>query len=235
MPEPDRAIIRGPTTEEPTMQILVAVILPLSLLLLAAACDGDKSGSNKPIPPQDSKSRPTTGPTPAQPGKADSPVVKLETTEGTIMLELNRKKAPISVENFLNYVRKGHYEGTTFHRVIPDFMIQGGGMTEDGREKPTEKPIKNEASNGLTNSRGTLAMARRPPPDSATCQFFINVVDNGYRLDYAIPATGGGYCVFGKVQDEASMKVVDAIRYTPTEGSVPKKTVKITKATIISE
>ena len=161
------------------------------------------------------------------------PVVKLETSEGTIMLELNRVKAPKSVENFLNYVRKGFYEGTVFHRIIANFMIQGGGITENGTQKPTEKPIQNGADNGLTNVRGTLAMARLPDP--ATAQFFINVVDNGNLNHKGKTDQGWGYCVFGKVQDEASMKVVDAIRNTPVSGSSPLKPIKITKATIVSE
>ena len=140
------------------MHILMTLCVPCLLLMLAAGCDESKPAGG--TPPQDAKSRPTTGPSAAKTGKADMPVVKLETSEGTIMLELNRVKAPKSVENFLNYVRKGFYEGTTFHRIIANFMIQGGGMTEDGGQKPTDKPIQNEADNGLTNVRGSLAMAR---------------------------------------------------------------------------
>jgi cyclophilin family peptidyl-prolyl cis-trans isomerase len=219
------------------MQTLITILIPLAILFMMAACDGAKpanaQGSGG---PQDAKSRPTTGPTAEKPGKADNPVVKLETTEGAITLELDRKKAPITVDNFLSYVRKGHYDGTVFHRIMSNFMIQGGGMTEDGRQKDTDKPIKNEASNGLSNARGTIAMARTNDPNSATSQFFINVVDNS-KLDYG-GMTGAGYAVFGKVKDEASMKVVDAIKMTPTTGpekSTPTRTVKITKATIISE
>jgi peptidyl-prolyl cis-trans isomerase A (cyclophilin A) len=215
------------------MHILMTIVLPCLVLMLAAGCDESKPASGD--TPQDAKSRPTTGPSAAKTGKADMPVVKLETSEGTIMLELNRIKAPKTVENFLNYVRKGFYEGTTFHRVIANFKIQGGGQTENGALKPTDKPIENEASNGLSNVRGTIAMGQIPGNQhSATSQFFINVVDNS-RLDYGSRSSPEGYCVFGKVQDEASMKVVDAIRNTPVSGSTPVKPIKITKATIVSE
>jgi cyclophilin family peptidyl-prolyl cis-trans isomerase len=109
-----------------------------------------------------------------------SPVVVMETSEGTIEVELNPEKAPVTVENFLKYVKKGHYDGTIFHRVIKGFMIQGGGMTAQMEQKKTEAPIKNEGGNGLKNDRGTIAMARTSDPNSATAQFFINVVDNGF-------------------------------------------------------
>ena len=138
--------------------------------------------------------------------------VKLTTTMGDIVLELNREKAPISVENFLKYVEAKHYDGTIFHRVIPTFMIQGGGFTSDMEQLQTEAPIKNEWQNGLSNVRGTIAMARRGnQPDSATNQFFINVQDNA-GLD--LPRDGAGYAVFGKVI--AGMDTVDAIRIVPT-------------------
>jgi peptidyl-prolyl cis-trans isomerase B (cyclophilin B) len=201
--------------------------------MLVASCD--EPASPKESDPQDAKSRPTTGPSPAVAGKADFPVVKLETTEGAITIELDRKKAPKSVENFLNYVRKGHYEGTTFHRIIKTFMIQGGGHTEDGRQKPTDKPVENEADNGLLNVRGSVAMARIDDPHSATSQFFINVVDNAFLNHRGKIGKDWGYCVFGKVKDDASMRVVDTIRDTPVQGSSPLKTIKITKATIVSE
>lgn len=216
------------------MRTLFTVVMPLILLMLAASCDESKPGDAK---PQDSKPKqgPTTGISPAVPGKSDMPVVKMETSEGTIMLELDRLKAPKSVENFLNYVRKGFYEGTTFHRIISTFMIQGGGMTENGGQKPTDPPIQNEADNGLLNVRGSLAMARTNEPHSATSQFFINVVDNAFLNHTAKSERGWGYTVFGKVQDEASMKVADAIRNTPVQGQSPLKPIKITKATIVSE
>ena len=131
--------------------------------------------------------------------------VRLATTLGDIVVELDAAKAPKSVDNFLQYVKAGHYEGTIFHRVIGSFMIQGGGFTADGTQKPVRPPIPLEAGNGLSNLRGTLAMARTAVPDSATAQFFINVVDNP-RLDTA----GGGYAVFGKVV--AGMDIVDQIK-----------------------
>jgi cyclophilin family peptidyl-prolyl cis-trans isomerase len=141
-----------------------------------------------------------------------NPVVVISTSLGDIKVELNSEKAPISTENFLHYVNKKHYDGTIFHRVIKGFMIQGGGHTPDLAEKPTDKPIKNEATNGLSNMRGTIAMARTEVVDSATSQFFINVVDN-QRLDYVNP-NRYGYAVFGKVIE--GMDVVDAIRNVTT-------------------
>ena len=151
----------------------------------------------------------TPTPRPAPSG----PVVVIETSLGPIRVGLDKAKAPITVDNFIKYVRAGHYDGTIFHRVIPGFMIQGGGYEPDMRER-TETllpPIKNEAKNGLRNVRGTIAMARTSDPNSATAQFFINVV-NSPRLDYAI--AGAGYCVFGEVLD--GMDVVDKIVAVPT-------------------
>jgi len=143
------------------------------------------------------------------------PVVVLDTSLGTIKIQLDGEKAPISTANFLKYVESGHYKDTVFHRVISDFMIQGGGFTADLNEKPTREPIKNEAANGLKNKRGTIAMARTSDPDSATSQFFINVVDNG-KLDRGGPEAvdPNGYAVFGKVI--AGMDVVDKIRDVKT-------------------
>jgi len=138
------------------------------------------------------------------------PVVVLETSLGRIRIGLDQAKAPISTENFLAYVRSGHYNGTIFHRVIPGFMIQGGGMDAMMKQKATRPPIKNESANGLSNRRGTLAMARTSDPDSATAQFFINVVDNT-RLD---GQGAPGYAVFGEVLE--GMEVVDRIAAVPT-------------------
>ncbi len=179
---------------------------------------------------------PAPAPTPAPKG----PFVALELTQGrrplgTVTIALDQEKAPISVENFLKYVRAGHYDGTIFHRVIPGFMIQGGGYTPELEEKPTRPPIRNEGRNGLRNSRGTVAMARTTAPDSATSQFFINLRDN-HNLDFGI--SGAGYAVFGKVVD--GMDVVDKIVTTPQERknsvfqNVPKvpvviKSVKVLK------
>ena len=136
----------------------------------------------------------------------------METSMGTIRLELDRTKAPITVDNFMEYVNDKFYDGTIFHRVIPDFMIQGGGFDPDMNKKPTRAPIQNEAKNGLKNKRGTIAMARTNAPHSASAQFFINVVDNA-GLDYP-SRDGWGYCVFGKVH--GGMDVVDKIRRVKT-------------------
>jgi cyclophilin family peptidyl-prolyl cis-trans isomerase len=144
-------------------------------------------------------------------GAEDRPVVVLDTSEGQITLELDPAKAPITVANFLKYVDSGFYDNLIFHRVIKDFMIQGGGMTDQMAEKSTGKnpPIKNESGNGLSNLRGTIAMARTSDPNSATCQFFVNHKDNKTLDSY-----GGGYAVFGKVID--GMDVVDKIASVPT-------------------
>jgi peptidyl-prolyl cis-trans isomerase B (cyclophilin B) len=161
--------------------------------------------------------------------------VTMETNKGVITLELDREKAPVTVENFINYARSGHYDGTIFHRVIPGFMIQGGGFDSDMKQKPTQSPIKIEADNGLKNTKGTVAMARTSVPDSATSQFFINVTDNGF-LDYKAPTPQGwGYAVFGKVT--GGMDVVEAIEKVETGNSsghqnVPVEDVVIQKVTV---
>jgi peptidyl-prolyl cis-trans isomerase A (cyclophilin A) len=157
---------------------------------------------------------PAPSPTPRPP--AARPMVVLETRMGPIKVALDRDKAPVSVENFLQYLRSGHYDGTIFHRVIPNFMIQGGGFDEGMKQKPTGPPIKNEANNGLKNRRGTLAMARTNDPDSATSQFFINVRDNN-ALDYGM--RNAGYAVFGEVVE--GMDVVDKIVAVPTSARPP--------------
>ena len=141
-------------------------------------------------------------------------MVTIKTTKGDIKLELFEKEAPITVKNFLSYVKSGFYKGTIFHRVIPNFMIQGGGMDENFMQKETSDPIKNEAANQISNKRGTIAMARTQIVDSATSQFFINVVDNDF-LDFKAPIPQYyGYCVFGKVVE--GMDVADAIVSVPT-------------------
>jgi peptidyl-prolyl cis-trans isomerase A (cyclophilin A) len=152
---------------------------------------------------------PTPEPTPRP--LPSGPVVVLTTSLGRIKIGLNKDKAPITVDNFIKYVHAGHYDGTIFHRVMPSFMIQGGGMDPDMTERPTRPPIKNEARNGLRNSRGTVAMARTEDPSSATSQFFINVKDN-HALDFGI--RGAGYAVFGEVLE--GMDVVDKIVNVPT-------------------
>ena len=141
-------------------------------------------------------------------------MIKLNTNMGTIVLELDADKAPETVANFTQYANDGFYNGTIFHRVIDGFMIQGGGMEPGMKEKTTRAPVKNEADNGLSNARGTIAMARTPDPHSATAQFFINVKDNTF-LDFRSPtADGFGYCVFGKVVE--GMDVVDKIKGVTT-------------------
>jgi cyclophilin family peptidyl-prolyl cis-trans isomerase len=144
-------------------------------------------------------------------GQAKNPVVVMDTSMGKITIELFEGKAPITVKNFLKYVDDKHYDGTIFHRVIPTFMIQGGGMEPGLREKRSNAPIKNESTNGLSNEKGTIAMARTNDPDSATAQFFINV-DNNKGLDRS--AGSAGYAVFGKVIE--GMDVVDKIRRVDT-------------------
>jgi len=156
--------------------------------------------------------------------QSKNPVVIITTSLGDITLQLDQARAPLSVENFLAYVKAGHYDGTIFHRVIKDFMIQGGGMTPDMREKPTRPPIKNEAANGLKNERGTVAMARRPEVDSATSQFFINTGTKNSFLDHKV--RDYGYAVFGRVV--GGMDVVDKIQSVKTEpGDVPVQPVLI--------
>jgi len=166
---------------------------------------------------------------------ADNPEVLIQTNKGSIKVELDREKAPATVDNFLTYVDEGFYNGTIFHRVIPGFMIQGGGYTQDMKEKPTHAPIQNEADNGLKNERGTIAMARTNDPNSATAQFFINHKDNGFLNHRSKDTHGWGYAVFGKVTD--GMDVVDAIATTPTgpggpfPKDVPQETIVIEKVT----
>ncbi len=161
--------------------------------------------------------------------------VIMETNLGTITLALNEEKAPVTVANFIRYAQDGHYDGTIFHRVIDGFMIQSGGFTRDMNQKATREPIENEARNGLKNKRGTIAMARTMIVDSATCQFFINLVDNDF-LDFTSPTPQGfGYAVFGEVTD--GMEVVDRIAKVETTYSgpyqnVPAEAVVIRKVTV---
>jgi peptidyl-prolyl cis-trans isomerase B (cyclophilin B) len=160
----------------------------------------------------------------------------IETSMGTITLALNEEKSPATVANFVQYAKDGHYNGTIFHRVINGFMIQGGGFTKEMNQKPTREPIRNEAMNGLKNKRGTIAMARTMVIDSATSQFFINLVDNDF-LDFTSPTPQGfGYAVFGEVID--GMAVVDAIAKVKTgfagpHQNVPETPVIIRKVTVV--
>lgn len=162
-------------------------------------------------------------------------MVKLSTNLGDITIALDAEKAPITVANFLQYVESGFYEHVIFHRVINGFMIQGGGFDANMKQKPTEASIKNEANNGLTNDKYTVAMARTSVPDSASSQFFINVSDNDFLNHTAPTPSGWGYCVFGKVVE--GMDVVDAIKAVPTTSraghqDVPVEPVVILKATV---
>ena len=163
-------------------------------------------------------------------------MIKLTTNHGVITLELNAEKAPKTVANFLAYVEAGHYDNTVFHRVIKNFMIQGGGMEPGMKQKDCQAPIENEAANGLKNTRGSIAMARTNDPHSATAQFFINTVDNDF-LDFKAPSgQGWGYCVFGEVVE--GMDVVDKIRSVKTGNKgfhqdVPVEDVIIEKAEIV--
>jgi len=162
--------------------------------------------------------------------------VKLTTSMGEIVIQLNTEKAPISAENFLTYVKEGFYDGTIFHRIIPGFMAQGGGFDSDFKQKETHAPIKNEADNGLKNDRGTLAMARTSDPDSATAQFFINYKDNDF-LNYTSPTPNGwGYAVFAEVIE--GMNYVDEMAKAPTGNrgmhqDVPQTDIVIEKAEVV--
>ena len=165
-----------------------------------------------------------------------NPQVDLHTSAGVIRVELDAEKAPLSAENFLAYVRAGHYDGTVFHRVIKGFMVQGGGMDADMRQKSTRAPIRNQAGNGLRNQRHTLAMARTSDPHSATAQFFINTVDNGFLDFRSESAQGWGYAVFGRVVSGGD--VVDGIESVRTgrkgfHDDVPLEPVTIERAVIV--
>ncbi len=167
-----------------------------------------------------------------------NPMIKMETSKGTMTIELFADKAPNSVANFMSYVEDGFYDGLIFHRVIPNFMVQGGGMMPDMSEKPNKAPIKNEANNGLKNDRGTLAMARTQDPHSATSQFFINLKDNDFLNFTSETPAGWGYAVFGKVTD--GLDVIDEIAKVKTgnhggHGDVPLEPVMIDKVTVIKK
>jgi peptidyl-prolyl cis-trans isomerase A (cyclophilin A) len=201
----------------------------LVLAFLQAATPPAAAPVQAPAAPAAAPEQPAPAPVPK------GPFVALEVSQGrtalgTITIALDPAKAPVSVENFLAYLRAGHYDGTVFHRVMPGFMVQGGGYTPELEEKPTRSPIQNEARNGLRNSRGAVAMARLNPPNSATSQFFINLRDN-HRLDFGIG--GAGYAVFGQVVE--GMDVVDRVAMVPTTSrgqheNVPQTSVIIRSA-----
>ncbi len=166
------------------------------------------------------------------------PIVKIQTTMGDITVELDAENAPIGTENFIHYVMDGYYTDTIFHRIIPGFMVQGGGMVEGMQDKPADDPIENEADNGLKNDRGTLAYARTMDPHSATTQFFINLVDNNFLNHTGKNMQGWGYAVFGKVTE--GMDVVDAMAKVETTSrmghqDVPVDDIKIIKAVLIED
>ncbi|MDR3055514.1 MAG: peptidyl-prolyl cis-trans isomerase [Zoogloeaceae bacterium] len=164
--------------------------------------------------------------------------IKLTTNHGVIVLKLDAEKAPVTVRNFVQYVEDGHYDNTIFHRVIPGFMIQGGGFTADMKQKDTRDSIENEADNGLKNKRGSIAMARTSEPHSASAQFFINVVDNEFLDFKAKSASGWGYCVFGEVTE--GLDAIDSIKKVKTGNKgfhqdVPVDAVVIEKAEVIAD
>jgi cyclophilin family peptidyl-prolyl cis-trans isomerase len=213
-------------------------IVAISLLAFTAGCGSDTPPESAPVTPEPvAKTPPVEEPPPAPPEEpkteepapaakvepapkkaapktAANPVVIMTTSKGVIKIELDPAKAPLSVDNFLKYVDAKFYDGTIFHRVIPNFMIQGGGFTKDMEKKETREPIQNEAKNGLPNLRGTIAMARTQNPHSATAQFYINHIDNPGLDQAGQPPGGWGYAVFGKVVE--GMAVVDAIASVKT-------------------
>jgi peptidyl-prolyl cis-trans isomerase B (cyclophilin B) len=207
------------------MRPKTALLVCLSVLLGTTAAVAQKAQ-----PPKPQKPAQAPAPAPAHPR------VVLETSKGNIVVELYQDKAPKTVKNFLDYAKAGFFDGTIFHRVIPSFMIQGGGFTPDMTEKPTRPSIQNEADNGLGNERGTLAMARTRDPNSAGAQFFINLKDNSPLNHTAKTLDGWGYAVFGRVVE--GMDVVDAIAVVPTTSKgmyddVPAQPVVIKKARLV--
>ena len=178
-----------------------------------------------------------TSKTEKAPVTTTAPQVKLHTSLGDIVIQLNAEKAPVSTANFLGYVKDGFYDGTIFHRIIKSFMAQGGGFTEKWDQKTTKAPIENEADNGLLNNRGTIAMARTSDPQSATAQFFINYVDNGFLNFKSKTPQGYGYAVFGEVVE--GMDVVDKMATVPTgrggpmPTDVPQTPIVILSATVV--
>ena len=214
------------------LPLLLAALALFAFRAPAPAQDADAAPADAPAPEVPAATALSTE-QPDQPPTQEQPMVILKTTLGDITIKLFPDKAPITVANFLAYVDSGHYNGTVFHRVIDGFMIQGGGFNRWMLQKPTQAPIKNEAANGLQNKRGTIAMARTSVVDSATSQFFINVVDNAF-LDFKSPDPRGfGYCVFGEVV--SGMDVVDQIKAVRTGvkngmADVPLQTVEILSA-----
>jgi peptidyl-prolyl cis-trans isomerase A (cyclophilin A) len=212
-PPPSNASASSKESLDRSKEINAIMMSPAAVLLLLVQAT--------PQPSPSPAAEPTPKPAPA------GPVVVLDTSMGKIKIGLHKDKAPLTVDNFIKYVRSGHYDGTIFHRVMPGFMIQGGGMDPSLEERPTRPPVRSEARNGLRNSRGTVAMARTNDPNSATAQFFINVKDN-HSLDFGI--RGAGYTVFGEVLE--GMDVVDKIVAVPTTSKGPHDDVPITPVLI---
>ena len=204
-------------------------VLCLSFFMLFTGCNAQE-GATKVSSEKETKTK-TSGDK-----MSANPIIKMETSKGNITIELYADKAPLSSENMVKYVKDAFYDGLIFHRVIPGFMVQGGGMNPDMSEKKNNAPIKNEADNGMANNRGTLAMARTNVPDSATSQFFINLKDNGFLNHSGKNPQGWGYAVFGKVTE--GMDIVDVIAGVKTgnhggHGDVPLESVVINKMTIV--
>lgn len=229
--------------------LLLALAAALCSLVILAGCGGATKGTvettaapettvapDTTAAPQTTAARDstagTTGTTNGDSTMSGTTTVSIKTSMGDITAELDAAKAPLTVANFLSYVKDGSYAGTIFHRVMPGFMVQGGGFTPDMQQKPTHAPVKNEADNGLKNLRGTLAMARTNVVDSATSQFFMNVVDNAFLDFKSTTAQGYGYAVFGKVT--AGMDVVDAIVAVPTTTKGQNENVPVTPVLIES-
>jgi cyclophilin family peptidyl-prolyl cis-trans isomerase len=217
---------------------IMAIVILIPAIFFLAGCKQDQTTQNdtaadtKEVSEEEKTSESSdevSSDDKAAENKGENPVVIIKTSKGDIKIELDKENAPISVDNFLTYVEDGFYDGTIFHRVINNFMVQGGGFTADMQQKSTNPQIKNEADNGLKNERGTIAMARTGVVDSATSQFFINHADNTF-LDHGIKDYG--YAVFGKVVD--GMDVVDAIAVVQTgPGDVPNEHVVIESITVV--
>jgi cyclophilin family peptidyl-prolyl cis-trans isomerase len=203
------------------MMVASAILCFVTVSAVTGQEPKDPSPQVAPAPGEDAKS-----------AESDHPQVALKTSMGIIVLKLDRKRAPVTVENFLRYAKDGFYNGTLFHRVIPDFMIQGGGMEPGMKKKPTRSPIKNEATNGLKNKTGTVAMARTSVVDSATGQFFINCKDNSFLDHRDTTSRGYGYAVFGKVVE--GMDVVRKIEKAPTGAKGGHGDVPVEDITIVS-
>ena len=216
-------------------QFLLAFV---SFFFLLSGCNAQETKNTQETKAAEAKESKTSETPKTKPGEKMSahPVVKFETSKGSITVELDAEKAPKTVANFIAYVEDGFYDGIIFHRVIPNFMIQTGGMLPDMSEKKNKDKITNEANNGLKNDRGTLAMARTPDPHSASSQFFVNLKDNDFLNFTSESQAGWGYAVFGKVTD--GMDIVDEIAKAKTgnqggHGDVPLEAITITKASVV--